>query len=120
MGCPLPISTREVFVQGTQLLLPIAVAVLFWLLIIRPQSRRARELRNLQSSLEVGDAVMLTSGIHGTVVRTDEETLQVEIAEGVQIRVARGAVGTAQPKPGLDEARGEPHDELGTDPDGTR
>lgn len=105
--------------QGSQLLLPIAVAVLFWLLIIRPQSRRARELRTLQSSLEVGDAVMLTSGIHGTVVRTEEDTLQVEIAEGVQIRVARGAVGTLRSRPEVDVPRDDPR-EPGTDPDGIR
>ena len=46
-------------------LLPIVgIALLFWLLLIRPAQRRQRETRQMQSSLEVGDEVMLTSGIY--------------------------------------------------------
>ena len=47
----------------------------------------------MQSTLEVGDEVMLTSGVYGTVRSLDEAVAQVEIAEGVTIRVARGAIG---------------------------
>jgi len=47
----------------------------------------------MQSTLEVGDEVVLTSGIYGTVRSLDEAMAQVEIADGVTIRVARGAVG---------------------------
>ena len=47
----------------------------------------------MQSTLEVGDEVMLTSGVFGTVRDLDEDTAQVEIADGVTIRVVRGAVG---------------------------
>jgi preprotein translocase subunit YajC len=76
-------------------LLPIvAIAVLFWALIIRPASRRQRELSNMQGSLEVGDEVMLTSGVYASVVEIADDHLKVEIAEGVTIKVARGAVGS--------------------------
>ncbi len=71
----------------------VGFALLLWLLLIRPQARRARELAHMQSTLEVGDEVMLTSGIHGTVRGLDEGVAQVEIADGVTIRVARGAIG---------------------------
>ena len=78
-------------------LLPVlflaGIALLFWLVLIRPQVRRQRELAHLQSTLEVGDEVMLTSGVYGTVRTLDETVAQVEIAQGVTIRVARGAVG---------------------------
>ena len=47
----------------------------------------------MQSTLEVGDEVMLTSGVYGTVRGLDEDVAQVEIADGVTITVARGAVG---------------------------
>ena len=47
----------------------------------------------MQSTLEVGDEVLLTSGVFGTVRRLDEDVAQVEIADGVTIKVARGAVG---------------------------
>ena len=79
-------------------LLPlIAIALVFWLLIIRPQSRRQRELRTMQSSLSVGDEVVLTSGIHGVVRAVDSDVAQIEVASGVTIRVARAAIGIVIP-----------------------
>lgn len=79
-------------------LLPlIAIALIFWLLIIRPQSRRQRELRDMQASLSVGDEVVLTSGIHGVVRGVDDAVAQVEVATGVTIRVARAAIGMVIP-----------------------
>ena len=47
----------------------------------------------MQSTLEVGDEVLLTSGVFATVRSLDEDVAQVEIADGVTIKVARGAVG---------------------------
>lgn len=76
-------------------LLPlVGIALLFWLLIIRPASRRAKELGRMQSSLEVGNEVMLTSGVYATIREVSDDRLGVEIAPGVVISVARGAVGT--------------------------
>lgn len=84
-------------------LLPLlGIALLFWLLIIRPASRRQKELARMQSSLEVGDEVVLTSGFLGTVRELDDETVRLEVADGVVVRVARGAIGTVAPRqPGL-------------------
>ena len=63
----------------------------------------------MQSTLEVGDEVVLTSGVYGTVRSLDEGVAQVEIADGVTIRVARGAVGqVVQESPQHDDA--EPDD----------
>ena len=72
----------------------------------------------MQSTLEVGDEVILTSGVFGTVRGLDDDVAQVEIADGVTIRVARGAVGqvvrptardedTAQPTTGKSRRRTE-------------
>lgn len=71
----------------------VAIALLFWLLIIRPASRRQRELARMQGSLSVGDQVVLTSGIFGTVSELADDHVVVEVAEGVDLRVARGAIG---------------------------
>lgn len=71
----------------------IAIVLIFWLLIIRPQAKRQRELVRMQSSLSVGDKVVLASGIHGTVTATEDATTRVEIAPGVTVTVARGAIG---------------------------
>lgn len=76
-------------------LLPlVGIVLLFWLFIIRPTSRRQKQLRSMQSSLTVGDEVMLTSGVFGTVRDLAEERVRVEIADGVEISVIRGAIGS--------------------------
>ena len=81
-------------------LLPlVAIALLFWLLLIRPQQRRQKELVRMQASLNVGDEVMLTSGIYGTVQEAADDHLRVQIADGVSIKVARGAVGQVVQQP---------------------
>ena len=76
-------------------LLPlVGIALLFWLLLIRPASKRQKELSRMQASLNAGDEVMLTSGIVGILRDTSGERLRLQIAEGVVIEVARGAVGS--------------------------
>lgn len=75
-----------------QLLPLIGVIVLIYLLMIRPAARRNRELAALQGALTAGDRVMLTSGFYGNVRALDGDQIQVELAEGVVVTVARGAV----------------------------
>ena len=70
----------------------VLILAVFWLLILRPQQRRQRELRAVQSSLSAGSDVMLSSGIYGTVVSVADESVRVEIAPGTTIKVARQAV----------------------------
>jgi len=79
----------EVLVNLFPLLL---IAVLFWFLLIRPAQRRQREAAATQQAASVGSEVMLTSGIFGTVVDSTDETLQLEVAPGTILKVARGAV----------------------------
>jgi preprotein translocase subunit YajC len=86
---------RSVVVSELASLLPLlGIAVLFWALMIRPAQRRQRELRQMQSSLEVGDEVMLSSGIYGVLRSLDDERVSVELAPGVVVEVVRGAVGS--------------------------
>jgi preprotein translocase subunit YajC len=72
----------------------VAIAAIFWLLIIRPAQRRQKEIAQVQASLATGETVVLTSGIFGTVSSADDGFLMVEIAPGVVIKVARAAVGS--------------------------
>jgi preprotein translocase subunit YajC len=91
-------------------LLPlVGIVLLFWLFIIRPASRRQKELGRMQSSLSVGDEVMLTSGVYATVQQLEDDHVLVEIAEGVVIKVARGAVGNKVQQ--QEEPDDEPDDE---------
>jgi len=74
-------------------LLPfVLIALVFWLLIVRPQRRRQHQLASTQSSLEPGTEVMLGSGIYGTVVGVEDTTLRIEVSPGTTVKVAKQAV----------------------------
>ncbi len=70
----------------------LVIAGLFWLLLIRPAQRRQKLALQTQRAATVGSEVMLSAGIFGTVTADDDDTLQVEIAPGTSVKVARGAV----------------------------
>jgi preprotein translocase subunit YajC len=82
-------------VESVASLLPlVGIALLFWLLLIRPAQRRQRDLGRMQSAVEVGDEVMLTSGIYGTVTSVGDDRIGVQVATGVELQVVRGAIGS--------------------------
>ncbi len=66
---------------------------IFYFLLIRPQQRRRRAHEALVSSVKPGDTVVTAGGIHGTVKRTGPDTIVLTIAKGVDIKVARRAIG---------------------------
>jgi preprotein translocase subunit YajC len=76
------------------LILLLAMFVLLWVLLIRPQRQRQQKQQHLLSSVEPGDEVLTVGGLYGIVRDIDEEDdLIVEIAEGIQVRIARRAIG---------------------------
>jgi preprotein translocase subunit YajC len=81
-------------VEAASLLPIVAIALLFWLLLIRPASKRQKDLTRMQSALRPGDQVMLGAGIFATVVGLDDEAarVHVEVAPGTRLEVARGAI----------------------------
>lgn len=80
---------------GILLLIPFAM----YFFMIRPQRRRMREQQNLQRSIEIGDEVITTSGVYGTITGEDGDArFWLEIDDDVQIRIARAAIqGKATP-----------------------
>jgi preprotein translocase subunit YajC len=89
------------------LILIVAFAFL-WLVLVRPQKKRQVAQQRMLSELRVGDEVLSAGGIYGTIVRLDEEAATVEIAPGVEIRLARRAVAGVTPRDG--ESAAEPAD----------
>ena len=74
-------------------LLPLlAILALFWFMVVRPQQRRQKEVVRLQESIQVGQRVMMSSGIFGTVVSLADDRARLEIAPGTQIDIARAAI----------------------------
>ncbi|HKA83890.1 MAG TPA: preprotein translocase subunit YajC [Acidimicrobiales bacterium] len=76
-----------------QALIVLAVTfLLLWVFFILPQQRRVRAHHQLVAGLEAGDEVVLTAGIHGRITELGAEDLLLEVAPGVELRVARQAV----------------------------
>jgi preprotein translocase subunit YajC len=71
---------------------------LFWLVLVRPQRRRTQEQITLIDSLEEGDEVVSAGGFYAVIKEIEGETLHVEIADGLVVRMARNAVvGLVEP-----------------------
>jgi preprotein translocase subunit YajC len=70
----------------------VILVAAFFFFIVMPQRRRMAAHQALMASLEVGDEVITTSGIYGTVRTIDDATVGLEVAPGVMLTVARGAV----------------------------
>jgi len=89
-----------------QLILLLAMLVLLWALLIRPQRSRQRQQHELLSNVEPGDEILTVGGLYGIVQEIDEEDdLIVEVADAVHVRIARRAVaGVVKPEEETDEA----------------
>jgi len=70
----------------------VLIFVIFWFLVIRPQQKKSRLHREMVGSLKRGDEVFTDSGIRGTIQRVGEETISLEIAPKVVIRIQRGRI----------------------------
>ena len=71
----------------------ILIFVIFWFFLIRPQQQKAKQHREMVANLRRGDQVLTGGGIVGRVAKlVDDVYIQVEIAENVRIKVARGSV----------------------------
>ena len=74
-------------------LLPIIlIFALLYMVFLRPQQRKMKEQREMLSKLEVGDEVLLNSGIYGRIIEFDEGTMFVEIADGIEVKFTRDSV----------------------------
>jgi preprotein translocase subunit YajC len=77
--------------MGQLILLPVFFAV-FYFLLIRPQQKRVKEHTELIRSIEPGDDVLTNGGLYGTITTIDGQIAEMEIADGVVVRIQRAAV----------------------------
>jgi preprotein translocase subunit YajC len=72
----------------------ILMGGVFYFLLIRPQQKRARVQQALVNAIEVGDEIMTTGGIFGTIAEIDDDegTVLIEIAPGTQIRMVKSGI----------------------------
>ena len=74
-------------------LIPLVLMIgIFYFIIVLPMRRRQKKVQEFLTALKVGDQVVTSGGLHATVTRVNEKTLQIEIAERVRVDIARSAI----------------------------
>ncbi len=71
----------------------LGLFVLMWIVLIVPRQREIRRHQALMAQLEVGDEVMLGSGIYGVITSLEDDFVRLDVAPGVELKVAKRAVG---------------------------
>ena len=76
------------------LIMMVAIFAIMWFFMIRPQQKKQKKIREFQNALKEGDKVVTGGGVYGTVKRVNaqENTIDIEVARGVVITVAKGYV----------------------------
>lgn len=69
-----------------------AIFAIFYFMIIRPQQKRAKVQKAMLESVQKGDKVVLTGGIHGTIAGLEEKTVLVDVGNNVKIKFERTAI----------------------------
>ena len=78
----------------------IGMIAIFWFLIIRPQMRQQKEHRAKIAGVKKGDQVVTAGGILGKVVKVDDDYAEVDIAQGVRVKVVKQTIGDVVPPGG--------------------
>jgi preprotein translocase subunit YajC len=74
----------------------VLVLAIFYFIILLPMKRKQQKVQEFLDALKVGDRVITTGGIHGTVTRLGEQSIQLQIADKVRIEVSKAAIGGYQ------------------------
>ena len=76
----------------------IILFVIFYFLLIRPQQKKAKEHKQMLSEVAKGDSVVTNGGLYGRVTTVSDDTLTIEVAENVRVKIARNAIAMRKPQ----------------------
>jgi preprotein translocase subunit YajC len=71
-----------------------AIFLIFYFMIIRPQSKRAKEREKMLSAIDKGDKVVTSGGLHGIVDTVEEKTILIKVADNVKLKFEKSAITT--------------------------
>jgi len=83
----------------SSVIMVVAIGLIFWLFMIRPQQKRQKELQKKREALSVNDRIVSSGGLYGVIKDIKETEFVVEIAEGVRVRMDKGSVFPAGDAP---------------------
>jgi preprotein translocase subunit YajC len=82
----------------------IFIFVVFYFLLIRPQSKKAKEHKQMVEALAKGDEVVTSGGLLGKITRVGDNFVEVEVTEGTTVKVQRQAIASLMPKGTIKES----------------
>lgn len=82
----------------TSLIFMVVIFAVFYFLLIRPQAKRAKEHKQLVAALAKGDEIVTSGGIYGKLSKVSDDYVEVDIAEGMTVKMQRQAVASVLPK----------------------
>ena len=85
-------------IPGLDLFIIVAFAAVFYLIVWRPQSKRTKEHKELVSGLTKGDEIITNGGLVGRIAKVEDQFILFEAADGVELKLQKGAVAQALPK----------------------
>jgi len=74
----------------------VLILAIFYFIILLPSKKKQRKVQEFQGALKVGDKVVTTSGIYGQVMKLNERSVQLQIADKVRIEIAKAAIAGYQ------------------------
>ncbi|GAP42727.1 MULTISPECIES: preprotein translocase subunit YajC [Lentimicrobium] len=76
----------------SSLIFLVLIMVVFYFFFIRPQAKKAKDLRKYREALKKGDKIVTIGGIHGKIVEVQETTFTIEVEDGTRLRIEKSAV----------------------------
>ncbi|MGV6955032.1 preprotein translocase subunit YajC [Pseudomonas chlororaphis] len=83
---------------GFEWIFLVGFLVIFYLMIWRPQAKRAKEQKNLLGSLQKGDEVVTTGGIAGKITKVTDDFVVLEVSDTIEMKFQKGAIAATLPK----------------------
>jgi len=77
---------------------PVVLLVLFYFMLIRPNQKRAKQHRQMQTSLAKGDEVVTDGGLMGKITDIGDNAISVQLAENLEVKVRRESINSVLPK----------------------
>jgi preprotein translocase subunit YajC len=92
-----------------QMVVPLAmVFAIFYFIVIVPSKRQQKKVQEFVDNLKVNDKVITTSGIFGQIMKLDDQSVQLQIADRINIKVSKAAIGGYQGQPPVVETPSKP------------
>jgi preprotein translocase subunit YajC len=93
-------NTLNIFLQTAQpgggmsnLIILVGMILVFWLFMIRPQAKKAKQQKQFMNNIQKGDKIVTIAGIHGTINKVNEDnTLNLEVSPGSYLKIEKSAI----------------------------